>query len=53
MGTLNFLVDGGDAFTAFTGATEKVAAGEDLDALVAYFGAHLDLTPPGSRVTGL
>lgn len=51
--TLNFLFEGGDAFTAFTGATNKVALGDDLVNLVAYFKAHPGLTAPASRIGGL
>jgi 5'-nucleotidase len=36
----DFLIDGGDSFTAFAESTNRVAVGSDLDALVAYFGAR-------------
>jgi len=51
--TLSFLQEGGDAFTAFTNGTNLVGGPEDLANLVAYFGAHPDLTAPGDRVAGL
>ncbi|WP_052436298.1 bifunctional metallophosphatase/5'-nucleotidase [Georgenia sp. SUBG003] len=46
----NFLADGGDSFTVFREipASERIGAGEDLDALIAYLGAHPDLAPPGT-----
>lgn len=53
VGTLNFLADGGDLFTAFTDGTNRVGGAEDLANLVEYFGAHPGLTPPPDRVTGL
>jgi 5'-nucleotidase len=53
VGTLNFLADGGDVFTAFTNGTNRVGGAEDLANLVEYFGAHPGLTPPPDRVTGL
>src|SRR5258707_15176178 len=38
--TNDFLANGGDAFTALTGGTDKATApGFDVDALVAYIGA--------------
>ena len=53
VGTLNFLADGGDVFTAFTNGTNRIGGAEDLANLVEYFGTHPDLTPPPDRVTGL
>jgi 5'-nucleotidase len=53
VGTLNFLADGGDLFTAFTEGTNQVGGDEDLANLVDYFGANPGLTPPPDRVTGL
>lgn len=46
----NFLVDGGDNFTVFreVPASARIGAGEDLDALIAYLGAHPNLAPPGT-----
>ena len=53
VGTLNFLAEGGDLFTAFTGGTNQVGGNEDLANLVNFFGANPGLTPPPDRVTGL
>ncbi|KGN36208.1 bifunctional metallophosphatase/5'-nucleotidase [Knoellia subterranea] len=53
VGTLNFLADGGDLFTAFKGGTNRVGGPEDLANLVAYFGANPGLIAPASRVDGL
>jgi 5'-nucleotidase len=53
VGTLNFLADGGDLFTAFTQGTNRAGGPEDLANLVAYFGANPGLTAPASRVDGL
>lgn len=53
VGTLNFLANGGDAFTAFTGGTNLLGGKEDLQNLVDYLGAHPNLTPPPDRVAGL
>ncbi len=53
VGTLNFLADGGDVFTAFTNGTNRIGGAEDLANLVEYFGAHPGLTPPPDRVSGL
>jgi 5'-nucleotidase len=46
----NFLVDGGDNFTTFADvpASERVGAGIDLDALIAYFAAEGPISPPGT-----
>ena len=53
VGTLNFLQEGGDLFTAFRNGTDKVGGPEDLANLADFFTAHPGLTPPPSRVTGL
>ena len=53
VGTLNFLADGGDLFTAFTQGTNRVGGPEDLANLVAYFEANPGLTAPASRIGGL
>jgi 5'-nucleotidase len=53
IGTINFLANGGDSFTAFTGGTNVLGGNEDLANLVAYFGATPALTAPADRVTGL
>ena len=52
----NFLIDGGDNFVTFREipASERVGAGIDLDALIAYLGAEGPISPPGTdRVTEL
>jgi 5'-nucleotidase len=53
VGTLNFLADGGDSFTGFTSATNRLGGKEDLANLVDFLGAHPGLTPPADRVNGL
>jgi 5'-nucleotidase len=53
VGTLNFLADGGDLFTAFKEGTNRVGAGGDFEGLVAYFQSHPGLTAPPSRIAGL
>lgn len=53
VGTLNFLADGGDLFTAFGLGTNRVGGPEDLGNLVAYFEANPGLTAPASRIGGL
>jgi 5'-nucleotidase len=53
VGTLSFLAQGGDAFTAFTEGTNLLGGPEDLANLVDYFEAHPNLTAPDSRVAGL
>ncbi|MFP5347020.1 MAG: bifunctional metallophosphatase/5'-nucleotidase [Actinomycetes bacterium] len=53
VGTLNFLADGGDLFTAFTQGTNRLGGAEDLANLVAFLGAHPGITPPPDRVQGL
>ena len=46
VGTLNFLADGGDLFTAFKSGTNAVGGIGDLEGLVAYFKTHPDLKAP-------
>ncbi len=53
VGTLNFLADGGDSFTAFEGATNRLGGPEDLANLVDFLGANPGLTAPQDRVNGL
>lgn len=53
VGTLNFLQEGGDSFTAFTEGTELTGGPEDLSALVDYLGDNPGVTAPESRVGGL
>lgn len=48
----NFLAAGGDGFTEFTKGTDLAGGPVDLDALVAYLGAHPNLAPPpADRIT--
>src|SRR5437763_5226006 len=48
----NFLAAGGGGFTEFTKGTNLAGGPVDLDALVAYLGAHPNLAPPvADRVT--
>ena len=47
VGTLNFLADGGDLFTAFTAGTNLLGGPRTSTNLVAYFKAHPGLTAPG------
>ena len=51
--TLNFLANGGDAFTGFLAGTNILGGSEDLANLVAYFEANPGLTAPEDRVSGL
>jgi 5'-nucleotidase len=53
VGTLNFLAEGGDSFTAFTEAQFVAGGPEDLANLVAYIRATSPLTAPEDRVSGL
>ncbi|HET7822385.1 MAG TPA: bifunctional metallophosphatase/5'-nucleotidase [Ornithinibacter sp.] len=53
VGTINFLSNGGDSFSAFTAGTNLLGGNEDLANLVAYFESHPGLTSPADRVTGL
>jgi 5'-nucleotidase len=49
--TNNFLASGGDGFTAFRAGKDEISAGNDVDALEAYFGAHTPVkAPAGGRV---
>ncbi|MEQ0559403.1 bifunctional metallophosphatase/5'-nucleotidase [Amycolatopsis sp. NEAU-NG30] len=50
----NFLAAGGDGFSEFTKGTNLSGGPVDLDALVAYLGAHPNLAPPAAdRITRL
>ncbi len=50
----NFLAAGGDGFTEFTKGTDLAGGPVDLDALIAYFGAHAGIAPPpADRITAL
>jgi len=50
----NFLATGGDGFTVFNAGTQRLTGALDIDALVAYLGAHDPLTLPVSgRITQL
>jgi 5'-nucleotidase len=50
----NFLAAGGDGFTEFTKGTNLAGGPVDLDALIAYLGAHPNLAPPvADRITRL
>ncbi len=51
--TLNFLADGGDLFTTFTQATNRVGSDGDLESFVAFLEANQGLTAPEDRVSGL
>ena len=54
VGTINFLADGGDSFTAFTAGTNLLGVATRTSRnLVAYFAAHPGLTSPADRVAGL
>lgn len=53
VGTLSFLAEGGDGFTAFTEGTDLTGGPEDLANLVAYIKATSPLTAPEDRVEGL
>ncbi|WP_377641953.1 bifunctional metallophosphatase/5'-nucleotidase [Oryzobacter terrae] len=53
IGTLSFLAQGGDGFSAFTQATNLTGGPEDLANLVGYFESHPGLTKPADRITGL
>lgn len=53
VGTLNFLANGGDSFTAFKQGTNLLGGKEDLQNLVEYLQSHPGITPPADRVTGL
>ncbi len=48
----NFLAGGGDGFTALVNGTDQLIGGVDLDAFVAYIGAHSPVAPgPQNRIT--
>ena len=48
----NFLAGGGDGFTRFTAGTSTYVGGSDIDAFVAYLGAHPSVAPgPQNRIT--
>jgi 2',3'-cyclic-nucleotide 2'-phosphodiesterase (5'-nucleotidase family) len=50
----NFLATGGDGFTVFNEGTEALGGAQDIDALVAYFGANSPIAvPPLNRITTL
>jgi 5'-nucleotidase len=53
VGTLSFLAQGGDGFSAFKDATNLTGGPEDLANLVAYFESHPGLTAPADRIAGL
>ncbi|WP_432929470.1 bifunctional metallophosphatase/5'-nucleotidase [Microbispora sp. CA-135349] len=44
----NFLVGGGDGFTVFTQGTDLWSGPLDIDAFVAYMGAHSPIEPPAT-----
>lgn len=44
----NFLMDGGDGFTAFRAGTNPVGGPQDIDALERYIAAHDRLAPPAA-----
>ena len=47
----DFLVDGGDGFTAFQGGMNRLNGALDLDALIAYFATHSPVRPgPQNRI---
>ena len=53
VGTLSFLQEGGDLFTAFKLGTDLKGGPEDIPAVVDYLGAHPGVTAPASRIGGL
>lgn len=53
VGTLSFLAEGGDAFTAFTEGTDLTGGPEDLANLVAFLKATSPVSAPADRVEGL
>ncbi|MBM6400202.1 bifunctional metallophosphatase/5'-nucleotidase [Phycicoccus sonneratiae] len=53
VGTINFLANGGDSFTAFSAGRNVLGGNEDLANMVAYFGANPGLRAPADRVAGL
>lgn len=42
----NFMATGGDGFAVFKEGTDALGGAQDIDALVAYFGAHSPIAPP-------
>ncbi|HEX5524191.1 MAG TPA: bifunctional metallophosphatase/5'-nucleotidase [Pedococcus sp.] len=53
VGTLSFLAQGGDSFTAFTKGSNLRGGPEDLANLVDFFESHPGLSAPENRVAGL
>ena len=53
VGTLSFLQEGGDLFTAFKLGTDLKGGPEHIPAVVDYLGAHPGVTAPASRIGGL
>lgn len=53
VGTINFLGNGGDSFTAFSAGKNLLGGKEDLSNLVDYVGANPGLRAPADRVAGL
>jgi 5'-nucleotidase len=50
----NFLATGGDGFTVFNEGTNSLGGAQDIDALVAYFGANSPIAVPSlNRITTL
>jgi 5'-nucleotidase len=50
----NFLATGGDGFTVFNEGTDALGGAQDIDALVAYFGANSPIAVPTlNRITTL
>jgi 5'-nucleotidase len=48
----SFLADGGDNFQALREGTDRLGGAQDLDALEAYFRAHVPVSPgPQNRVS--
>ena len=53
VGTMNFLAQGGDSFTAFTEGTNLLGGNEDLANLVDFFESPPRADRPADRVAGL
>jgi 5'-nucleotidase len=50
--TNNFVVEGGDGYTAFSAGTDPTQAGGDVEALESYLAARSPFTPPAlGRIT--
>jgi 5'-nucleotidase len=50
----NFLVDGGDGFTAFTLGANRIGGGDDLEAFATYLGVNSPVAPPtDDRIGGI